>query len=875
MILVNRIALIFFFLVLPLAKLLAQAQPLLISAKYQNVPAQEVILDLKTRYNLRFSYDPGAIEKILVSQEWENELIEVVLENFLEPNNLGYRKVGSTYVIVPLISKDELKDSEEKINFYVTVEDNESGEPLPYAIARMQYPPRVFTANANGEMLLMDIPADSCEISFSYIGYESRTYKIKNLRRERESTVLLKVRSNALPAAVVEAKGLSPVASSSEPGQLLINPQLLGSINGPGEPDVLRTTQLLPGINASNETSNGLIIRGSPGDQSLLKIDGFTIYHMDHFFGVISAINPLSVKNIRVQKGGGEARFASRVGGAVEITAKEGNRYETGGKIVIGPLAISGYLETPLSLSNNASFMISARRSTTDLWTSPTYTELFNTIYRASITSDEASTAGEEAEYRFSDVISKVTWRPTGRDLIFLSGYFSQDQLGIAYSSVDNLGAYSFSYTDNSEWGNRGVGAGWKRRLRPTLNQDVTVGWSRYASDLNAVDTLIDLRFQDTQRIFREDNNVLRDVNLRYQLEWSAKKLTWYAGAMLNQVAIERNNNQSTLLSDSLNQMNLSTLFLQTNGSNRDLNWNAGLRMNHYTATKEFYPEWAFNATYGRQDSILFKGSVSRIHQFVHRLRQQSLFLNQPDTWVLSDQNSMPVLRSDQFMIGVLVPLLNWQIDMEAYLKVNEGMAIDISQWMWLNMSDQIRVVTGNGSVVGFDLFIKRDFGKSDFWIGYSLANTSMSFQELDLQSDLVPGYEHQHELKFYYEIRLKSFNVWANWIFGSGRPYTPYLGEIAVQTPNQSNLRVPVFADINSGRLNPYHRLDGGVTYKKEWNKGKIEVTANFNNIYNRRNIRDIQYLSFLREDGSYLIQERRVEMLGFIPSLQIAYTF
>lgn len=870
-----RIAVLFFFLSFIASQCLGQTQPLLITANYQNKTGTDVILDLKARYNLRFSYDPKALSAFSINEAFEDELLEVVLQKILDPQNLGFRKVGNTYVIFPFMSSAELVDSTEKIEFYVTVEDDESGEPLPYAIGRMQFPARVFTANANGEMLITNVPSDSCLIIFSYIGYEKKSIRIRGLRRERQSTVLLKVRNNALPVAVVEAKGLSPVASSSQPGQLLINPQLLGSINGPGEPDVLRTTQLLPGINASNETSNGLIIRGSPGDQSLLKIDGFTIYHMDHFFGVISAINPLSVKNIRVQKGGGEARFPTRVGGAVEITAKEGNRYESGGKIVVGPLSISGYLETPLTQANNASLMISARRSITDVWSSPTYNELFSTIYRASITSDDASTAGEEAEYRFSDVIGKITWRPSVKDIFFVSGYFSRDQLGIAYSTIDNLGAFSSSYSDNSEWGNRGIGAGWKRRFSSKFNHDFTIGWSRYSSNLNAVDTLTDLRFQDVQRVFREDNNTLRDVTGRYQLEINAQKLTWHVGALVNQIDIERNNNQSTLLSDTLNRASIITGFVQANGAKGDFNWNLGSRLNYYTATSEIYPEWAFNATFGQRDSILFKGAVTRIHQYVHRLRQQSLFLNQPDTWVLSDGNTMPVLRSDQFMLGVLLPILNWEIDMEAYLKLNEGMAVDVSQWMWLGMNDDINVVRGNGSVVGFDFFLKRDFGKSDFWIGYSLANTTMSFDALDLQSDLVPGYEHQHELKMYYEVKLKAFNIWLNWVFGSGRPFTPFLGEMTVTAANGSNLKVPVFADINSGRLIPYHRLDGGVTYHKEWNSKRIELTLNLNNVYNRKNIRDIQYLSFLRDDGTYLIQERKVEMLGFIPSLQIAYTF
>lgn len=857
----------------PLANVFGQGTPVFISGDFTNTSADVFLKKMKSDYNIRFSYDVEAMRAIQINVNFSNQELESVLMKIFENQNFGFRKIGETYVIVPL--RDEVPEVENKtITLSGTVQDAESGEPLPYVNIFVKGTRRFAVADNKGEFIINDIISDTALVTFTYVGYERKSLRVRQIMRQRDAVVLLNMSKSTLPEAIVSANGLSPVSSSPQAGLVVINPQVLGSLNGPGEPDIFRTAQLIPGVNATNELSNGLIIRGSPGDQSLIRIDGFTIYHMDHFFGVISAINPLAVKNVRVHKGGVESRLPSRIGGLVDITAKEGNRYDPGGKIVLSPLSISGYLETPLTTTNNASLMIAARRSTTDLWNSPTYNELFSTIYNSNIISTENASPTESAEYIFSDIISKITWRPTSKDVLFVSGYASNDELGITYQAVDNAARFAYKYFDDSQWGNRGLGAGWSRNFNQKWNQELSLGWSQYSSDLNAVDTLEDLRFQDFQRSFREDYNTLRDLSARYQLAYNRNQNKWYGGVIANQVEIDRFG--TDFLPDSSLNASASwiSVFAEWAGEKNNFKWNAGLRNAFYSANNNLYPEWSLNATWGKPDSISFKASVSRVHQYVHRLRQQSLFLNQPDTWTLSNWNEVPVQVSDQFILGVIVPVEDWTLDIEGFLKHNKGVALDVTQWYWRG-EQQNAIIAGTGKNIGIDIFIKREKTRSDFWISYTLSNSTMSFEELDLTNKLVQGFEHQHEVKMYYEWKWKKWNVWSTWVYGSGRPFTPLLGETSVNTVNGSELIVPVFGEINSGRIIPYHRLDAGIGYTTVANKNTWSFILNLTNVYNRTNIRDIQYLNLVSASGQTAVMERSISMIGFIPSLQIGFEF
>lgn len=851
-----------------------QNLPVLVSIHASSQTLPSILNELSDKYNLHFAYDAAALKEIVITADIELEEVETALTILLEPHNFGVRKVSSTYVVIPLVQSASMEEENQKVSIKGTVMDKDSGEPLPYANIRMIFPPRYFQCDAQGDFVIVDAPSDTTQLIFYYVGFEEKKVIIQKLKKERNPTVLLGVKRDFLPEAEVIAKGISPIQSSPQPGLLEINPQRIGSINGPGETDVLRSAQLLPGINGTNESSNGLIIRGSAGDQSLLTVDGFTIYHMDHLFGITSAINPLAIKNIRISKGVTPAHQATRIGGNVDVTAREGNRYESGGSVEVGPLSAGIFLESPLN-NNQASVMIAARRSTVDLWKSPSYKELFNTVYNASVLIDNSKNATENSNYNFSDAIAKITWRPNSNNYLYLSGYYSQDQLGIAYNSQGSLSNYFYNYSDNAQWGNRGVGGGWKKNWSSKLVSEIKIGLSKYASSLNAVDTLLDTRFQDVTRIYREQETILDDFTSQASISYKKGTTTYIAGIYTNYVKTENVESNDVVMLNNQNSASTNAAFLERAGMWDKLNWNVGARITYFDATQKLYPEWRILANWESSDSIIFKASVGRVNQYIHRIRQQSLFLNQPDNWMISDNDNVPVLVSDQVVIGAIVPIDNFTVDFEGYLKSNTGVAFDLGQYQWLNASDNSEIVNGTSYALGFDLLVKMSARRHETWLAYSVAHSRMNLDSVDQFKSIAPNFDQLHELKIYHEYDLKNWSFWAMWVFGSGRPYTQYYGSGNVNLAGNANISYPIFGDINGSRITPYHRLDIGASTKWELKQTALELKMNISNVYNRTNIRDYQYVSVLDENGNVQVISKKIAMNGFIPSIQIKWTF
>ncbi|MBL4669208.1 MAG: TonB-dependent receptor, partial [Flavobacteriales bacterium] len=52
-----------------------------------------------------------------------------------------------------------------------------------------------------------------------------------------------------------------------------------------GEVDILKTIQLLPGVQSAGEGNSGFYVRGGGPDQNLILLDGATIYNASHLAG--------------------------------------------------------------------------------------------------------------------------------------------------------------------------------------------------------------------------------------------------------------------------------------------------------------------------------------------------------------------------------------------------------------------------------------------------------------------------------------------------------------------------------------------------------------------------------------------------------------
>ena len=100
-------------------------------------------------------------------------------------------------------------------------------------------------------------------------------------------------------------------------------------------PDILKSIQLLPGIQSGGEGTAGFFVRGGSADQNLILLDEAVVYNASHLFGFFSVFNSDAIKNIEISKGSMPANYGGRLSSVLDINMKDGNnkKYEADGGI--------------------------------------------------------------------------------------------------------------------------------------------------------------------------------------------------------------------------------------------------------------------------------------------------------------------------------------------------------------------------------------------------------------------------------------------------------------------------------------------------------------------------------------------------------------
>ena len=344
-----------------------------------------------------------------------------------------------------------------------TVRDADSGESLPYASVWIEEAEVGAATNLDGHFVLIDVPADSITLRVSYIGYDDLLFGVPANAggsagaSVRELEILLSVAVGQFDEVTVTAESYSIMKNAGTVSQVTVSPRDLQVLPSFGDVDIFRSLQLLPGISGTNEAASGLYVRGGTPDQNLVVFDGMTMYHVDHFFGFFSAFNADAIKDVQVYKGGYPAQFGGRTSSVVELTGKSGNANQAHVGLGVNLLNMSGVAEVPIG--SKGSFLISARRSYTDVLESFVYTSIYETLTGDDITPEatDASVPGAgrgtgfraprgqggalglgfgpqgqaivQPSFYFYDLNAKGTYRPSKNDVVAISFYNGADNV--------------------------------------------------------------------------------------------------------------------------------------------------------------------------------------------------------------------------------------------------------------------------------------------------------------------------------------------------------------------------------------------------------------------------------------------------------------
>lgn len=145
--------------------------------------------------------------------------------------------------------------------------------------------------------------------------------------------------------AAVEEKTISGVMS----GDLKFNmekisalPRMLGNV------DLIKTIQLMPGIQISGELNSGIYIRGAEAGHNQVLFDGAPVYNATHLMGFFSVFNSHHIASSTLHKSGIPPEFGGRLSGILEVSPMDDIPERVTGTLDAGILSSQATIGIPV-----------------------------------------------------------------------------------------------------------------------------------------------------------------------------------------------------------------------------------------------------------------------------------------------------------------------------------------------------------------------------------------------------------------------------------------------------------------------------------------------------------------------------------------------
>lgn len=693
----------------------------------------------------------------------------------------------------------------------------------------------------------LTLPADSVEIIFSFVGYQSQAYKIL-LDKSIELNIELQA---AIELEAVEVRANMPKSSSRSSQMSVIEVPIRQVKALPaflGEKDVLKVIQLMPGVQKGSEGTSGLYVRGGGPDQNLIILDDATVYNAYHLFGFFSLFNGDAIKSIELTKGGFPARYGGRLSSVVDINMKDGNKEKVSGEAGIGLISSRFVLEGPI-VKEKASFLVSGRRTYIDILTRP------------------FMPGDGYGGYFFYDFTTKANWEVNPKNRIYLSGYFGRDK----FYATDRGSNYRFE--TGMFWDNATATVRWNSILNERLFSNLSLIFSNYRLKIYSKDRET---FSGSSNIYELSyRSGIRDLGLKYDFSWHPSpahtvrfglQSIWH---QFNPSAIVIRDDNINLFDRKVNTINSfeSALYVEDEVKVFEKAiLNVGTRLSNHildNGEAKWHIEPRASGSYFLSPITSVKASFAKMNQYMHLLTNTGIGLP-TDLWVPAT-STIPAQNSWQAALGVAHDLKKYSstLSIEGYYKKsNKILAYRPGASFLLfddpSGADEIRwednVTSGSGESYGVEVLLQRRSGKLSGWVGYTLSWTKHRFEELNFGKPYFARYDRRHYISIVgvYELS-KKVTLSATWVYGTGNaitlPLATYpivLGDYGwgpqISTGEEYGVK-------NGYRMAPYHRLDIGIQHHKK--KPKYEVTWEFSiyNAYNRHN----PYFYFIDTEYSY----------------------
>jgi hypothetical protein len=775
-----------------------------------NAPLNKILVGLRDKYKLQFSFNDRLLSQYNLSVNQKYASPEDAIRSLINGLPLICRKKGAIFMILPVNKVVPLRS----YLLFGQITEAKTNEPLPSS--NLFVDGRIVVSDLKGSFSYQRSDDDSLfHIRVSHLGYFTLdTVLVAGINHR------LKLMPSIIGLREIVIQDKSPDRStqiSKKAGVMTINHQLSRYLPGNGDNSVFSLLRLMPGILASSEQSNGLIIWGSYEGHSEILFDGFTIWGLKSFDEDINVVNPLIAKEIEVYKGGYDATFGDRVGGIVRIAGKSGSTIKPSFSLNINNVTMNGMAEVPLW--KNSSLLMAFRQTYYNLYNGKNILPANNRNVVIPISRSNPNIDYTVfPDYNYRDANVKFTTSTDNGGLFSLSLLDAGDRFKYTINQLSGSNSlFKMSSENNNQYGGS---AFYGRTWRNGNITNITTSWSSLVTDLS-----------DIQKIELADNTIVtkRDEYTRNQIaEFSGRVDNFISLSpshlLENGIGFEMNDVGLKADSSGIIQTNLKTQVYRMNGYLQDhitlpgeIDIKFGFRADIPFNLNKVYLQPRLSTSIKATDFIKVNAAMGIYNQFISKSSVVDEQGNYRYIWTACDNIDVPVLRAVHWVVGSLYQKNDFTFSVEAYLKHTDGLT------RFIRKSQRFKdlIYRGEGRSYGLDFFVKKNFRGHSAWVSYTLSKTEERFSYFSqYQFRAAPQYQ-RHEIKAAAIFNVKPFSFSANYVFGSGFLL------------NNGTVAKPVYIEPD------YNRMDVAVNYRFNIGKVACETGISVLNLFNSKNVR------------------------------------
>jgi hypothetical protein len=583
-----------------------------------------------------------------------------------------------------------------------------------------------------------------------------------------------------------------------------------------GLDDLLRVMQQRPGVAASQDNRNDVMVRGGGAMETAVRLDGFELPTASHFAwpggagGGLNLIPSTVVDRAAVESSGFSVAFGERASALLDIDMKKGETSRARGLAEIGAGGVLGLAEgrLPGGSGQAGSYLVSARRSLLEV---------------------AFSEGDSRATPSYVEVMGNVDVPLSQRHRLHVLGLRSSDGLDVSWSESgqkDLDGDQDLAL----------VGVSLKSAWTPKTETLVSAAWSS-----------AEMTLSDVEQSVNSFTNHSIEHYLRARAE--VRRTVTPAVRLLAGVAVKRSDFDYALQDGAYrNEWGILVPAVRSSWSDAwtgvagyaetvlllgPVRIDAGIRADREGTTSEWYASPRARVEYRPGSHWRLMGTVGQYRQDI------------PAIWIGSNTENrmLDPVRCLGWTAGVEgAPWRGVQFSVEGFSKRYEGYPIDpsVPSRVLISAGADFEsplvgklVPSGLVHADGVDTSLSQGIGRSlTIAAGYSYWDVS----EYNLEKKWIRAdYDIRHQGRVWAVWHGgKRWTASVLWRYASGRPYTPYdvAASIKAKTGRLDRTKT------NAVTYDNYHRLD--VRAERLFVKGRTAVTAfaEVINLYNRDNI-------------------------------------